>query len=385
MQDSSSKNRLGALLHHPALYCVVGAVCAFAFPSVRSSWFGMFFLCLLITVYAFYARMARNNPDNPADQREAGDHCYLIGFVYTLIVIVATLSRDAEQLVDSPDALLATVGIALGTSVWGMVCRFFLIQGAHMPEDRYEEHINAVAASSHELSAAVRSISGAADEYKNSFQSTARVMADYAEIIKKQAEHITQGVDEPFSTLLNNLSQRIDRMFDTNLFANINTQLEQVIQRQNEALVLIEERLKKSTGELGGGAAAAAESAREIEKSTKQFADIKEQLGEIVQGQEKALSLIRQQLDGFNAELKEGADATTVKTRAIREQVAKTLQEELEAISKIYADAEERLKSLGQQYKNLSQKATKDLYDGLIDGAKQGMAEREKNNPPRRR
>ena len=417
MKALLSDNHPAALLRHPAAYCVLGGALAFL-PGFSSSWPGAAILAGLICVYGFYVYVAaKNNQIDMVDQREAGDNCYLIGFVYTLAVIIATIvnlattgdsaqpgtdavqaSADAAQL--KIESLLGTVGIALSTSAVGMIWRFVLLQGTRPPDDELEKHISKVAQSSHQLSAAVREISGAAVEFKGEADSTSKAMAEYAAKIRGHADNITQEVSNPFLTLLDNLSGRIDDVFHKHLFTDIKGQLDSIIGSQETMLAAIEKRLGESTAALKSSADAATKIAEEVER----------QLSAVVAAQEKTLALIQQRLDKSTRALESGAETASESGEEIRKSLAElddlrsklesavasqkqaleqireqssnlagAMVTELHAVGEIYEGAEQQLR---QKYREVSEKATRDLYDELINGANRAMSGLEKGNSP---
>ena len=413
---SDNDNSPMALLCHPAAYCVAGGALAFL-PGFSSSWPGAVILSGLICVYGFYTYVKARREKDVVAQREAGDNCYLIGFVYTLAVITATIAGlavaegstqagvDAAQTETEAaqirvQSLLWTVGIALTTSAVGMIWRFILLQGTRPPDDELEKHISKVAQSSHQLSDAVREISGAAAEFKGEADSVSKAMADYAAKIRGHADNITQEVSNPFLTLLDNLSGRIDDVFHKHLFTDIKGQLDSIIGSQETMLAALEKRLGESTAALKNSADAATKIAEEIER----------QLGAVVAAQEKALALIQQRLDKSARALESGAEAASESGEEIRKSLAElddlrsklesavasqkqalvqireqssnlagAMVAELHAVGEVYEGAEEQLR---QKYREVSEKATQDLYDELVNGANRAMAGLEKGNSP---
>lgn len=143
------------LLRWPVSYCIGGIVLALSSESIRASWWGLLVLSGLIVLYAFLTKGDR-------DERrfQTGDNCYFIGFVYTLSIITASLIMDAEALLDSAtqQSLLVTIGIALGTSVIGMVARFWLTHDIRVSEDALDEAVRKAALSAVQLEATVEKL-----------------------------------------------------------------------------------------------------------------------------------------------------------------------------------------------------------------------------------
>lgn len=143
------------LLQWPVSYCIAGIALAFGFESIRASWWGLIALSGLIVLYAFLTKGDR-------DERrfQTGDNCYFIGFVYTLSIITASLILDAEKLLDgeTQQGLLITIGIALGTSVIGMVARFWLTHDIRVSEDALDEAVRKAAVSAAQLAGTVEKL-----------------------------------------------------------------------------------------------------------------------------------------------------------------------------------------------------------------------------------
>ena len=145
-------------LRMPVLYCGVGIVLALLFEPIRADWLGLGTLGLLIGLYGFLAKGEKDG-----SRFQTGDNCYFIGFVYTLSIITASLILDAESLLagageGSLHPLLKTIGIALGTSVFGMLWRFGLTYDIRVGEDRFDDEVHRAAAAAAELSSVVKGL-----------------------------------------------------------------------------------------------------------------------------------------------------------------------------------------------------------------------------------
>ena len=142
-------------LRWPVPYCIAGIALALIFEPIRASWWGLIVLSSIIVLYAFLTQGDR-------DERrfQTGDNCYFIGFVYTLSIITASLIMDAEALLDgaTQKSLLTTIGIALGTSVIGMVARFWLTHDIRVSEDALDEAVRKAALSAVQLEATVEKL-----------------------------------------------------------------------------------------------------------------------------------------------------------------------------------------------------------------------------------
>lgn len=164
---------MNSLLRYPVLYCVAGTLLALGFEEIRTGWWGLLVLGFLISLYGFLAA-------GPKDEGrfQVGDNCYFIGFVYTLSIITATLGLDAERLLagaqDSLPPLLTTVGIALGTSVVGMVWRFGLTHGVRVGEDAFQDAVREAAVAATGLKGVLEELHSTADGTKSAVSGIVR-------------------------------------------------------------------------------------------------------------------------------------------------------------------------------------------------------------------
>ena len=178
---------MNGLLRYPLAYCVVGIVLAATFEDVRAEWLGLAVLGTLISLYGFLGKGAKDE-----SRFEIGDNCYFIGFVYTLSIITASLVFDAEDLLsgarDSLHPLLKTVGIALGTSVVGMLWRFGLTHDIRVGEDAFHEAVR-------EASVAAAALKGVVGELR-------QAVATAASTIDAQANASSAKLDQVVRTAL---------------------------------------------------------------------------------------------------------------------------------------------------------------------------------------
>ena len=178
---------MNGLLRYPLAYCVVGIVLAATFEDVRAEWLGLAVLGALISLYGFLGKGTKDEC-----RFEIGDNCYFIGFVYTLSIITASLVFDAEDLLsgarDSLHPLLKTVGIALGTSVVGMLWRFGLTHDIRVGEDAFHEAVR-------EASVAAAALKGVVGELR-------QAVATAASTIDAQASASSAKLDQVVRTAL---------------------------------------------------------------------------------------------------------------------------------------------------------------------------------------
>ena len=177
-------------LRMPITYCVVGIALAFFFESVRADWAGLVVLGALVILYAFLAKGEKDD-----GRFRTGDNSYFIGFVYTLSIITLSLMLDADTLLDGAgdgvSPLLKTIGIALGTSVVGMLCRFLLTHDIRVAEDEFDREVRAAAA--------------AAAQLKGTVDAAAKSAAHLGGAVREAAE-----ASAPLSKVVNGLRQTVD-------------------------------------------------------------------------------------------------------------------------------------------------------------------------------
>lgn len=205
------------LLTYPLFYCITGVLLAL-FHFIRADWWGLAVLGGLIILYAYLAQ----GEDN-ADRQEVGDNCYFIGFVYTLVVITWSLVLDADDLVGGGDGggdlrpLLKTVGIALGTSVIGMIARFTLVHGALSPETRFDRLVEKTAIAAGKLEGITKRMAEDVRIVEVSMQSSAEAMADYARKVEAEAEKVGDELNKAAAGLLDEFGARVAKTLQTEL------------------------------------------------------------------------------------------------------------------------------------------------------------------------
>ena len=159
---------MNGLLRYPLAYCVVGIALAAFFQEIRADWWGLVVLGALISLYGFLGKGGKDD-----GRFEVGDNCYFIGFVFTLAIITASLVLDAEALLagtrGSLHPLLKTVGIALGTSVVGMLWRFGLTHDIRVGEDAFHEAVR-------EASLAAAALKGVVGDLRQAVGTAAKAM-----------------------------------------------------------------------------------------------------------------------------------------------------------------------------------------------------------------
>ena len=189
---------MNTFLRMPVVYCIAGIVLAVWFESVRAGWWGLLFLGGLISLYAFLAKGEKDGC-----RFQTGDNCYFIGFVYTLSIITLSLILDAETLVGGLGEqnllpLLKTIGIALGTSVIGMICRFSLTHGIRVGEDAFDDAVRDAAVAAASLTGVVGEAAKAAVPLKSAVEDLRRTIGNTSEAMQAQSQAGATGLKRLF-------------------------------------------------------------------------------------------------------------------------------------------------------------------------------------------
>ena len=200
------------LLEYPVLYCVAGILAGLV-PGVRTEWWGLLILAAFLSVYAWLGHAASVRAKDPADIHEVGDNCYFIGFVYTLVVITLALMLDVGDWLasQSPELgkLLTTVGIALGTSVFGMLLRFGLTHNRKPPEGAFDRAVQDVAKAANDLKGVVEDLGQHVDEVKPSFDRAADALGTYVTKVEEEVKRAGESMGGLLTKLLTDISEQL--------------------------------------------------------------------------------------------------------------------------------------------------------------------------------
>ena len=245
---------LTPLLKYPLSYCVAGIAVALLRP-VRAEWWGLFVLGVLISVYAY---LTKDEPE-VASRHEVGDNCYFIGFVYTLAVITLSLILDADALLSSGAdgglrQLLTTVGIALGTSMIGMLWRFGLTHGVKPPEDEFDRAVNSAAVAARRLEGAVARANGCFIVVEESLSQAADAMKTYSGRTEEEAQKIGQSMSSVAEKLLEDFGKRIADSLQKTHFDGVREALHAAVEEHRGAVSRVNEALSQSLAELNQAA-----------------------------------------------------------------------------------------------------------------------------------
>ena len=296
---------MDTLLRTPLTYVLAG-VAAGLYRPIRADWWGLIILGFFIVLYAFLARGERNE-----DRFQTGDNCYLIGFVYTLSIITWSLIFDTESLLGVSDGptggnlppLLKTIGIALGTSVIGMVSRFFLTEGIKVSEDEFDRAVREAAIATQQLNGAIDRI----NTYGNKLESALdRIVANAARVesslggagdsIESYTQQMKQASNAASDLLTRGATQAIDDVQQST--ANVMSQLSSTTRQGANH---IQETVKRAGVQMDQAVGTATADLRRQREGI--LADIRRQYASILEGANKQIIASTESFDKQLAEL----------------------------------------------------------------------------------
>ena len=340
------------MLRWPVAYCIVGIALAFGFESVRASWWGLAILSGLIALYAFLSK-----GDRDEGRFQTGDNCYFIGFVYTLSIITASLILDAESLLQGADqqSLLTTIGIALGTSVVGMVARFWLAHDIRVSQDALDEAVRKAALGAVALEGAVKELRVA--------------VARAAEAIDEQSRTGTTNLVSLFETVHNRLDFAA-RQASKELQTVASRAIDQIGQQAS----MLSESTTDVARELRLGTEAHVETLRD---SLSALASILSTYGELVEASAKRASETLEktadalQTIGREAVERFGQQTSSLSTSTMS--ALKELQQGADAHVRVTRESLDQLSSSLASYAQTLDASVKDVGETLDQGARQAV------------
>ena len=236
---------MSKLLEYPVFYCVAGILVGL-FPAMRTTLWGLGVLVWFISVYGWLGKAASTRSQDPADIHEVGDNCYFIGFVYTLVVIAWALFFDVGELLDSEsqEQLLTTVGIALGTSVAGMLWRFGLTHNQKPPEDQFDRAVQEVSKAANRLAAVV-------GDLEPGFDKAAKSLGAYVTTVEEEVKRAGESMGGLLTKLLTDISkQLVDTLKETH-FADLQKAMRNDLASHQATITQVNEATAKSLEDLG--------------------------------------------------------------------------------------------------------------------------------------
>ena len=234
------------LLQHPVLYCGAGVVAAL-FHEVRAEWTGLVVLVALICLYGYLSKELSKDGTGKwkLTPHEIGDNCYFIGFVYTLLVITLALIFDAQGIVSGADTkeelhpLLKTIGIALGTSVAGMVWRFGLTHGVETPENEFDRITNNIAIAANKLSGTVKRIESETGQFASSLASWSESMKAHSDTLVSETEKVGASLEKSAGKVMQSLNEQVSAMWEKTELGELSGALNKIIEDHRAGLAEI--------------------------------------------------------------------------------------------------------------------------------------------------
>ena len=364
---------MNKLLNHPVSYCAVGILLA-AVPSIRATWWGLLILGSLVSAYGHCMK----DKAEITNRHEVGDNCYFIGFVYTLAVITLSLAFDAETLLSQGGLgqLLTTVGIALGTSVIGMLWRFGLTHEEKPPEDEFDRAVRKAAASARTLGDAVERANECVIVVEKSMSQAANAMKAYSERTEEESHKIGRSMNSVAEKLLEDFGKKITDTLQTTHFDGVREALQAAVGEHRAAVSRVNEALSQSLAELNE---AAKVSVANVEGVKRALSSLEGAVGgRKWTAMNNALQTFAEGVDNLNGALQTLAERQTAAANEADQDIQR-LREMRAAfdglIRDIHSDAETVAK-IKEDYRRAFDKAAQDaleethhLYGRLIAGA----------------
>lgn len=346
------------LFRHPAFYCIIGAALMFVLQTLGDDNYilGLFLLIGMICLYAFFGN---NSAGTSSEKREVGDNCYLIGFVYTLAVIAITLIVSADEIGNkgNVDMVIRAVGIAMATSVIGMIIRLFFHYGAQEPENEFDSIVSKV--------------NSAALLFKNNIDMMSKQ-------INRMENHFTKilntfdKVGQDAHKALSGLSGEIRKeMLDTVQSVNehAETMLRDTTARMSSHMRKVIESFEKLTSEFEGSTNTIAKSYKHSTSNTEAVAEAMQHLSESV---EKCTNIMTSYVATINS--------MNINTEGF-ERAHQALQSLIDSIDKDAKMAANIKDSYRKSFEDAAEQALQEthrLYAKLIGGATVALAEIDK-------
>ncbi|MGI9228674.1 MAG: hypothetical protein ACR2P9_02320 [Gammaproteobacteria bacterium] len=357
-----------ALLNYPVFYCVVGIALSAIFRPIRAEWWGLLVLSFLLSLYAFLTK----DEADLAHRYEVGDNCYFIGFVYTLAVITWSLMLDTDSLLSNKGGdllpLLTTVGIALGTSVVGMIWRFGLTHGWKPPEDEFDRAVTKAAVAATELEVAVVQVNECVTGVEQTMSQVTNAMSTYSRRTEEETQKIGRAMSNALGSVLEDFSARIAESLQKTHFDDVREALQATLDEHRAAVLGVNQAFSQSLEELNTATKATTtgvEDVRHALSSLNAINDTVQAFSEGVENLNKALKTISKEQTALigNAEhdvqrMHEARDAL--------DDLIKTIRSDVKSIAEI----KESYRRAFDEAAQTALEETHRLYGRLITGAK---------------
>ena len=286
---------MSTFLQYPVLYCLIGIGLSY-FDWMRQSLWGLAVLTVLISLYGFFAKGEKDNK-----RFEIGDNCYFIGFVYTLSVIAWTVFRGYESLTTGKELglLLLTIGVALGTSIAGMLWRFGLTHGIEIPKDAFQRKVEEIGRSANRLEGAVERITAGVQKTETALSDTAEAMEQYAIKISRDVQLTEERMTEVAEKMLAEFGkQAADALQNTN-FEESQKALKKTLEEHRRAAKAAGELIEQSAAALSGAVGKTREDAKSAGEALEELNTIAAAMPEKISNLVSAsLEKLRRAMDG---------------------------------------------------------------------------------------
>ena len=368
-----------ALFRYPLFYCVAGIAAVLFVPAVRLEfWPGIIALGAMISLYGWINKGERNHT-----RYDTGDNCYFIGFVYTLAVIALSVGLDLSVIETESEGgvnvlpLLKTVGIALGTSVIGMLWRFGLTHGVKISKTEFDRLVADTAIAAENLEAAVKNMGYASASAEEAIRRIEDASGRYADKMREESGNIGAHLTQVAGKLLDDFGTRVADALQKTEFDLVREELQKAVEHHREAVLSAGELLRDSAGTLNIAAESASVSAQNInnvlnslnESITAISANIQQSANQAMSGMEAAaIEQIRKTsgaVENAMATLQEGMNGD--KWSAISE-AADSFAEQAKKISEGLDLVSERQKTLVETMDSdvARLRRAKEAFDSLI-------------------
>lgn len=362
----------GQLVAHPLLYVGAGVLLCFLFESLRTSLLGLLVLCLLMLVYACLA--PKSDAANPA---EIGDNCYFIGFIFTLVVISVTIfslvAPDGIPEVgqDPVDSLLRAVAVALGTSVWGMLLRFWFAHQHKDPDQLLEQRM--------------RRISSETARLANSLNSAVSTTDEYAAQVRRETHDLSASLNREFIALIEQFAVQINDKLGQVHFDRVHSELQRAVTVHTQAVEGAKTSMEHIADQFNPIATSIKNSAQNLEQASGQFKksvgdpDWK-QMNQSLHEFANRVSEVGKTIDGMRQHYRrltsdpQGDLQRMEEMHGKLQQFTRTLQKDIEEITKIKKQYRDKFNEAA----NVALAETHKLYARLIAGAEIAIANSKK-------
>lgn len=308
-----------------------------------------------VAMMFLYAALLRRRGPNRLRADQAGDNCYYLGLVYTLASLayaIATFDPD-----DTASGIVQGFGVALGTTIVGLVLRVFFNQGRpdleNVEEQSRLEMTDAVSRLKAQLGDCVRQFNDFSREMQQS-------MAELHDATSKSITQLTADATEGLKKVVDEASSTIRE--EANDFAGRSRRYEssfnRLLQKLEEHTDGVEELIKAQNGmrkmaDTASKAAAAAASsagsfhkvAEESRMASEAARGATEQLHVVASGLEKSvvaiqatLTAMQKQADRQMEALRGGPGSAMFEIGNVLNRAAEELRSHVAATGKLQAE-----------------------------------------------